>query len=106
MQEAKKVALITGANKGIGFEVARQIAKGGWIVFAAARNKDLGSQAVEKLQAEGLDVHFVHVDLDAHETAVTAAETIRKKFGKLDLLINNAAIAGAGDGPPSKVNIK
>jgi NAD(P)-dependent dehydrogenase (short-subunit alcohol dehydrogenase family) len=106
MQGAKKVALITGANKGIGFEVARQMAKAGWTVLAAARNEELGRQAAAKLQAEGLDVQFVHIDLNAHETAVTAAEAIRKQFGKLDLLINNAAINKAGDGPPSKVNIE
>lgn len=105
MQEAKKVALITGANKGIGFEVARQIAKAGWTVLAAARNEDLGTQSAAKLQAEGLDVQFVHIDLDAKETAVTAAETIRNQFGKLDLLINNAGITSKGDGPPSKVDL-
>jgi NAD(P)-dependent dehydrogenase (short-subunit alcohol dehydrogenase family) len=104
MQGAKKVALITGANKGIGFEVARQIAKAGWTVLAAARNEELGRQAAAKLQAEGLDVQFVHIDLNAQETAVTAAEAIRKQFGKLDLLINNAAITSKGDGPPSKVS--
>ena len=105
MRELKKVALITGANKGIGFEVARQIAKAGWTVLAGARNEVLGREAAAKLQAEGLDVEFVHIDLDAHETAVGAAETVRSRFGKLDLLVNNAAIAGAGDGPPSKVNV-
>ena len=73
MQGAKKVVLITGANKGIGFEVARQIAKSGWTVLAAARNEELGRQAAAKLRAEGLDVQFVHVDLNAPETAVTAA---------------------------------
>ncbi len=106
MQDGKKVALITGANKGIGFEVARRIAKAGWTVLAAARNEELGRQAAAKLQAEGLDVHFVHIDLNAHETAVAAADTIRNQFGKLDLLINNAGIAVTGDGPPSKVTME
>jgi NAD(P)-dependent dehydrogenase (short-subunit alcohol dehydrogenase family) len=106
MQDARKVALITGANKGIGFEVARQIAKAGWTVLAAARNEELGKQAAAKLQAEGLDVRFVLIDLKAYETAEAAAESIRRQFGKLDLLINNAAIASPGDGPPSKVKIE
>jgi NAD(P)-dependent dehydrogenase (short-subunit alcohol dehydrogenase family) len=106
MQAAKKVALITGANKGIGFEVARQIAKAGWTVLAGARDEELGKRAAAKLQSEGLDVRLVHLDLNAPETAVTAAETIRKHLGKLDLLINNAAINQAGDGPPSKVSIE
>lgn len=104
MQAEKKVALITGANKGIGFEVARQMARAGWTVLAGARQEELGKQAAAKLQAEDLDVQFIHIDLDAHETAITAAETIRGQFGKLDLLINNAAIAGKSDGPPSKVD--
>ena len=89
MAETKKIALITGANKGIGFESARQIAKAGWTVLAGARNEKLGNEAVARLQAEGLDVQFVRIDLDAHETAVTAAEMIRTRFGKLDLLVNN-----------------
>ncbi len=113
MQEAKqvdgkagaKVALITGANKGIGFEVARQIAKAGWTVLAGARNAELGKEAAGKLGAEGLDVQFIHIDLDDHASASTAAESIRKQFGKLDLLINNAAIADMQDGPPSKVDL-
>ena len=106
MQKAKKVVLITGANKGIGFEVARQIANAGWTVLAAARNEERGREAVARLQAEGLDVHFIHLDLDAPDTAVTAAETLRTQFGRLDLLINNAAIATQGDGPPSNVNLE
>ena len=106
MQAAKKVALITGANKGIGFEVARQIARAGWTVLAAARNEELGRQAAQKLQAEGLDVQFILIDLNARQTAVAAAETIRNQFGKLDLLINNAGITSKDDGPPSKVNLE
>jgi len=51
-------------------------------------------------------VHFVHIDLNAQETGINAAETIRNQFGKLDLLICNSAIAGAGDGLTSKVNIE
>ena len=106
MQELKKVALITGANKGIGFEVAREMAKAGWTVLAAGRNEELGRQAAAKLQAEGLDVQFIQVDLDASESAVKAAQSIREQFGKLDLLINNAGVASQGDGAPSKVDLE
>jgi NAD(P)-dependent dehydrogenase (short-subunit alcohol dehydrogenase family) len=105
MMNAKKSVLITGANKGIGFEVAHQIGKAGWTVLVAARNKALGKEAVAKLQAEGLDVHFVHIDLGAPETAKAAAQIIQNQFGKLDVLINNAGINMQGDGPPSKVDL-
>ncbi len=106
MTKTKKVALITGANKGIGFEVARQIAKAGWTVFAAARDQKLGEEAAAKLQAEGLDVQFVCIDLGAQESIAIAAEIIRKHFGKLDLLVNNAGTTNKGDGPPSKVSLE
>ncbi len=82
------------------------MANAGWTVLAAACNEELGRQAVEKLQAEGLDVQFSRIDLDAPETAVIAAEATRQQFGKLDLLINNAAVASQGDGPPSKVDLE
>ena len=101
----QKIALITGANKGIGFEVARQIAEAGWTVLAAARNPDLGKRAVERLNAEGLDVHFIPVDLNAHATATTAAEIILQRFGRLNLLINNAGRSSQDDGPPSRVDL-
>ena len=105
MQEPKKVALITGANKGIGLEVARQIAKAGWTVLAAARSEKLGQEAVTKLKADGLDVHFVRLDLNDHQTAAAAAELIRTQFGKLDVLVNNAGVSGKADGPPSKASL-
>jgi NAD(P)-dependent dehydrogenase (short-subunit alcohol dehydrogenase family) len=106
MQESKKVGLVTGANKGIGFEVARQLGKAGWTVLAGARNEELARQAVEKLLAEGLDVHFIQLDLDAPESAVKAAQSIRERFGKLNVLINNAGVSSKGDGPPSKVDLE
>ncbi len=105
MQAANKVALVTGANKGIGFEVARQIAKAGWTVLAGARKESLGREAAAKLQAEGLAVHFIQIDLDDQQTAASAAIAIRSQFGKLDLLVNNAGITSTGDGPPSKVDL-
>ena len=106
MLTVKKIVLITGANKGIGFEVARQLGKAGWTVIAGARNTALGTEAAAKLQAEGLDVHFLPIDLAAPQTAKAAADSIQNQFGKLDVLINNAGINIKGDGPPSKVDLE
>ena len=80
--------------------------KAGWTVLAGARSEELGRQAVETLLAEGLDVHFIQLDLDAPESAVKAAQSIRERFGELDVLINNAGISSQGDGPPSMVDLE
>jgi NAD(P)-dependent dehydrogenase (short-subunit alcohol dehydrogenase family) len=89
-----KIALVTGANKGIGFETARQLAKSGGVhVILAARDRAKGGQAALVLQAEGLDVEALTLDVtDTGSIAVAAAE-VDGKFGRLDILINNAGIA-------------
>lgn len=89
----KKIALITGANKGIGFEVARQLAGRGFRVLLGARNQERGAEAEAKLKAEGFDSHFVHLDVEDAGTHQTAAKLIAEKFGQLDVLVNNAGIA-------------
>jgi NAD(P)-dependent dehydrogenase (short-subunit alcohol dehydrogenase family) len=94
----KKVALVTGANKGIGFEVARQLAKAGCVVLLGARNATLGQEAAAKLVAEGLDVRFVELDVTNLTTIAAVAERIAAEFGRLDILVNNAGIADRGDG--------
>lgn len=87
-----KVALITGANKGIGFETARQLSKQGIKVLIGARDEKKGNEAELKLKSEGLDVEFVHLDVDNYETHKSAGNYIQEKYGKLDILINNAGI--------------
>jgi len=96
-----KIALITGANKGIGREVARQLGKEGVTVLVGARNPGLGEAAAAKLKAGGADAHFIELDVTKPETIAKAAETIRTKYGKLDILVNNAGISAKTDGPPS-----
>lgn len=88
-----KVALITGANKGIGFETARQLAqKGGIKILLGARDEKKGEEAAQILKSEGLDVDFLHLDIDNYETHKNVANYIQEKYGKLDILINNAGI--------------
>jgi NAD(P)-dependent dehydrogenase (short-subunit alcohol dehydrogenase family) len=89
---AKKIALVTGANKGIGFETARQLGKEGITVIAAARNKENGIKAVETLKSEGIDIEFLQLDVDKDADIQFAFDFINNKYGKLDILVNNAGI--------------
>ena len=74
MQHAKKkTALVTGANKGIGFEVVRQLGNAGFTVFLGSRNAVTGQTAAANLRAEDLDVHAVELDLNRRETIDAAA---------------------------------
>jgi NAD(P)-dependent dehydrogenase (short-subunit alcohol dehydrogenase family) len=95
----KKIALITGANKGIGFEVAHQLATSGCVVLLGARNPTSGREAATKLASEGLDVRYVQLDVTNLATVAAVADTIAADFGRLDILINNAGINDRGDGP-------
>ena len=99
------VALVTGANKGIGFEVARAIAKAGYTVLLGARNPTSGREAAAILTGEHLDVRFVELDVTRMESISSAAARIGADFGKLDVLVNNAGIADPRDGPPSRANV-
>ena len=101
-----KVVLITGANKGIGFEVARQLGRAGFTVLLGARDAARGEEAAKKLRAEGSDVRFVAADLSrAVESGAALASYIGEQFGHLDALVNNAAVLDKGDGPASGIGI-
>jgi len=88
----QKIALITGANRGIGFETARQLAKQGIKVLIGARSEEKGREAEAALKAEGLDVEYINIDVDNTATHAAAAKEIEGKYGKLDILVNNAGI--------------
>jgi NAD(P)-dependent dehydrogenase (short-subunit alcohol dehydrogenase family) len=104
MQSApKKIALVTGANKGIGFEVARQLAASGCTVLLGARNPALGEEAAAKLKRD--DVRYLAIDLDDSATIAIAAQVIDVDFGRLDILVNNAGLVGQGDGLPSSSSL-
>jgi NAD(P)-dependent dehydrogenase (short-subunit alcohol dehydrogenase family) len=90
------IALISGANKGIGYEIARGLGAQKITVLVGARDDARGQAAVAKLQAEGADARFVKLDVTDHKTIQGAAEWIEKEFGRLDILVNNAGIAEWG----------
>ena len=90
-----KKALITGANKSIGFETARQLLQKGYHVYLGSRNLENGADAVEKLKAEGLnEVESVEIDVSNDESVKIARARIGEKTDSLDALINNAGISG------------
>ncbi|WP_263359344.1 SDR family oxidoreductase [Acidicapsa ligni] len=93
----KKIALITGANRGIGLETARQLGHKGTTVIVAARTLDAAEQTATTLKAEGIDAFAVQLDVTKAADRTAAAKIVTDKFGKLDILINNAGV-GAQDG--------
>jgi NAD(P)-dependent dehydrogenase (short-subunit alcohol dehydrogenase family) len=103
MANAKQIALITGANKGLGFEMARQLGQAGVTVVLAARDPQKGEAAAAKLRAEGFDVQFLKLDVTDKADLASASAFLEKKFGRLDILINNAGISPEvfGTGKPS-----
>lgn len=92
----QRTALVTGANKGIGFEIVRQLARQDFRVFLAARDAAAGRAAVDKLGADG-GVTFLHLDVTDSSSIRRAAEDCAKQTSRLDVLINNAGIIADGD---------
>lgn len=101
-----KIALITGANKGIGYELARQLGNEGVTVLASARNAKLGESAAQKLKDGGADAHFIELDVTKPETIAKAARTIESQYSRIDILVNNAGIGDKADGAPSSADLE
>lgn len=89
--DARAVAVVTGANRGIGLEVARQLARRGVTVVIGAREAAKGEAAAGELASEGLDAHAVVLDVADGASVGRPAEEIESRFGRLDVLVNNAA---------------
>ncbi|MFI0453874.1 SDR family NAD(P)-dependent oxidoreductase [Actinomadura sp. 6N118] len=97
----QKIALVTGANKGIGRAVAEQLAALGMTVLVGARDQRRGEEAAAAMRAAGGgDVHTVTLDVTDQTTARAAARRVEERFGHLDVLINNAGITGSGQVSP------
>jgi NAD(P)-dependent dehydrogenase (short-subunit alcohol dehydrogenase family) len=104
MANEKKIALVTGANKGLGLEMARQLGAAGATVVIGARDPQKGEAAEEQLRADGYDAHCLKLDVNKNEDHAAAAGWLENKFRRLDILINNAGISAEdlGGGTTSK----
>ena len=100
----KPVALVTGANKGIGKEIARQLGAQGLTVLVGARDLRRGEEAATELKASGANSHAVRLDVTDEASIAEAARRIEEEFGGLDVLVNNAAIA-QDSVPPSQLDM-
>lgn len=95
MAQDKKVALITGANRGIGLETAKQLGEEGVTVVVGARSLASAVETANKLKAQGIDAYGIQLDVVNAQDRAAAAKYLEEKFGKLDILINNAGVAAS-----------
>ena len=106
MKNQQKTILITGANKGIGFEASRQLLQKGYFVFIGCRTKENGEEAVKELKSEGLEsVDYVIINIREDDSVAAAAKEISSKIDYLDGLVNNAGYAGKIPQNASEVSI-
>ena len=92
-----KTALVTGANKGIGREVARQLARKGFYMFVGARNRKAGRKAVDEIVKDGGKASFLEIDVSDNDSVIAAEREFSKMADYLDVLVNNAGIIVDGD---------
>ncbi|MBT2454915.1 SDR family oxidoreductase [Streptomyces sp. ISL-86] len=98
----EKIVLITGANKGLGLEIARQLGEQGAVVLLGARDETRGKEAADALSSSGLAAEAVRIDVTDSASVADAAREIEQRYGRLDVLVNNAGITGSFFGPPSE----
>lgn len=88
-----RIALVTGANRGIGFEVCRQLGRLGYQVVLTSRDPDKGRAAASVLLDESLSVDFLQLDVSLDESVASAQQVVKARYGRLDVLVNNAGIS-------------
>ncbi len=101
----KTIALVTGANKGIGYEIAAGLGARGWSVGVGARDEQRREDAVAKLRAAGADAFGVPLDVTDDESVIAAVQLIEERAGRLDVLVNNAGVAGGWPEEPSTLDL-
>ncbi|MEV4454212.1 SDR family oxidoreductase [Microbispora sp. NPDC049633] len=99
------IALVTGANKGIGYEIAAGLGALGWSVGVGARDDERRESAVEKLRAAGVDAFGVPLDVTDDASVAAAAGLIEERAGRLDVLVNNAGITGGAAQMPTTADL-
>jgi NAD(P)-dependent dehydrogenase (short-subunit alcohol dehydrogenase family) len=99
------IALVTGANKGIGYEIAAGLGALGWSVGVGARGEARREAAVEKLHAAGVDAFGLPLDVTDDASVASAAEVIEERAGRLDVLVNNAGVTGSAPQEPTRVDL-
>lgn len=95
---SKKIYLVTGANKGIGFEIARKLGRENATIYVGSRDEARGAKAVAQLTEAGVDARFLKIDLNDLSSIDEAAAYLEKNHGQLDVLVNNAGIMSSKDG--------
>jgi len=100
------IVVVTGANRGIGFEISRQLANRGAQVVLTARKSEVGKAAVKKLTAQNLTVQFQPLDVTSNKSIIALREFLKRAYGRLDVLINNAGIIAEGDAAGLKVDME
>jgi NAD(P)-dependent dehydrogenase (short-subunit alcohol dehydrogenase family) len=100
------IVVVTGANRGIGFEISRQLANRGAQVVLTARKSGAGKVAVKRLAAQNLSVQFRPLDVTSGKSIVALREFLKRTYGRLDVLINNAGIIASADAPGLKVDME
>ncbi|MFK0106275.1 SDR family oxidoreductase [Streptomyces sp. NPDC091217] len=100
-----KTVLVTGANKGIGYEIAAGLGALGWSVGVGARDTERREAAVAKLRADGADAFGVPLDVTDDASVTAAARLIEDRAGRLDVLVNNAGVTGSAPQMPTTVDV-
>ena len=96
MNGVQRVALVTGANRGLGLETCRQLGGLGYKVILTARDSSAGEVATTNLRDDGLDVHFRHLDVTDHNEIASLVEDLKERPGRIDVLVANAGIFPEG----------
>jgi len=93
MSDSRRVAIVTGGNRGLGFEIARQLSEKGLLVVVGARHQAAGQEAAARLSANGRDVEVTRLDVTDPKSTREAIAWVAERYGRVDVLVNNAAVA-------------